>query len=349
MQKVLLSKGNLYVGGSSKISIANVNGLTTENDVFTIFNYIAMWDGSTWSPLGTGLGATVNAIAIDLNDNVYVGGNFTTLGDNSTVANRVAKWNGSTWSSLASGLGARVNALAVDSNDNLFAGGDFTTLGDGTSANHVAKWNGSTWSPLGSGLGAQVNAIAIDLSDNVYVGGTFTFLGNGTTVANRVAKWTPSGNWFVLGTSAANGVSDGTTTAVNALAIDSSDNVYMSGNFTRLNGTTTVANYVAKWTPSTNTLSTVGGKIIFSTNILLNGIPSISFTIAINKKNDTIYAGSSTTVYQLFSDYVNLQYNGILLRQLYQDGQIISVYTNNKNGKKMCSVLVPNPIYQNYF
>jgi hypothetical protein len=36
------SQGNLYVGGSLSSAIANVNGLTTSNDIFTIFNYIAM-------------------------------------------------------------------------------------------------------------------------------------------------------------------------------------------------------------------------------------------------------------------------------------------------------------------
>ncbi|GAG42186.1 unnamed protein product, partial [marine sediment metagenome] len=85
-------------------------------------NRIAMWDGSNWSPLGSGLNNSAVALARDWNKNIYVGGNFTSAGGVS--ANRVAKWDGSSWSPLGAGIeGDVVRTLAFDSNGNLYAGG----------------------------------------------------------------------------------------------------------------------------------------------------------------------------------------------------------------------------------
>jgi hypothetical protein len=42
-------------------------------------NYIAKWDGSTWSALGSGMNYTVNALAVSGSD-LYAGGGFMTAG-----------------------------------------------------------------------------------------------------------------------------------------------------------------------------------------------------------------------------------------------------------------------------
>src|SRR6185503_12153090 len=120
-------------------------------------NYIAKWNGTNWSALGSGMNWSVYALAVS-GSNLYAGGIFTTAGG--TPANYIAKWDGNSWSALGSGmtapesLVAQVLALAV-SGSNLYAGGNFTTAG-GSPVNHIAKWDGSSWSPLGSGLGAEV-------------------------------------------------------------------------------------------------------------------------------------------------------------------------------------------------
>src|SRR5437773_6019989 len=62
-------------------------------------NYIAKWNGSSWTALGSGLGGgsmesppSVAALAVSGSD-VYVGGTFTTAGGAS--ANYMARWDGS--------------------------------------------------------------------------------------------------------------------------------------------------------------------------------------------------------------------------------------------------------------
>jgi len=216
------SSGNLYAGGDFTI-VGNV-----------IANYVAKWNGSAWSALGSGTNAGVLALALDGSGNLYAGGEFTTAGG--APANYVAKWNGSAWSALGSGTNEVVSALALDGSGSLYAGGSFTTAG-GTTTNGVAKWNGSAWSALGSGTNAGVLALALDGSGNLYAGGYFTAAGG--TTANRVAKWNGSA-WIALGS--------GTNTHVNALALDGSGNLYACGSFTTAGGT--AANRVAKWNGS---------------------------------------------------------------------------------------------------
>lgn len=96
----------LYVGGEFTL-IGN-----------TFANRIAKWNGSAWSALGAGLGATVRALTV-YNNELIAGGDFTTAGGVNT--SRIATWNGSTWSALGTGVGATVRALTLYENQ-LIAG-----------------------------------------------------------------------------------------------------------------------------------------------------------------------------------------------------------------------------------
>jgi PKD repeat protein len=197
-----------------------------------------MWDGTSWSALGSGIGGDfpyVNALAVDNEEYLYVGGEFTTVGGVS--ANNIAKWDGSSWSALGSGMDYEVRALAVDGDGNLYAGGDFTTAG-GVSANYIAKWDGSNWSALGSGMSeySWVSALAVDSAGNLYASGHFT--ASGGVIAYHLAMWDGT-SWSALGSG--NGMSD----LVYSLAIDSDGNLYAGGPFTTAGGAS--ANNIARW------------------------------------------------------------------------------------------------------
>ena len=64
-------------------------------------NYIAKWDGSAWSALGSGMNGVVYALAVSGTD-LYAGGYFTSAGG--VAATNIASWNGSAWSALGSGM-----------------------------------------------------------------------------------------------------------------------------------------------------------------------------------------------------------------------------------------------------
>jgi len=219
VEALAVSGSDLYVGGE----------FTTAGGIAA--NYIAKWNGSTWSALGSGMNNTVMALAVAGGD-LYAGGSFTVAGG--VAANCIAKWNGSAWSALGSGMGPApfpsVMALAV-SGSNVYAGGLFTTAG-GIAANNIAKWDGNAWTALGSGVSGPLHARLVSGSD-VCAGGQFTIAGG--SAANYIAKWNGSA-WSALGS----GMGD----VVVALAF-SGNELYAGGYFTTAGGS--AANYIAKW------------------------------------------------------------------------------------------------------
>jgi hypothetical protein len=202
-------------------------------------NYIAKWNGSAWSAMGSGLGGVVFAFVSSLavaGKDVFAGGTFMVPGG--LESSNVAKWNGSGWSALGSGLlgdSTSVSSLVASGND-LYVGGNFTNAG-GITANYIAKWDGSSWSALDSGLGAgngnpPVLSLAVSGS-NLYAGGWFTTAGG--IPANHIAKWDGHA-WSGLGS--------GVYSAPDALVASGSD-LYASGYFT--NGGGVAVYQVAKW------------------------------------------------------------------------------------------------------
>jgi len=259
-----VSGSAVYVGGS--FTDVNNNGTA-----LGAADYIAKWDGTNWSALGSNGGGngslnwTVLALAVSGSD-LYVGGAFTDVNNNGTAlgaADYVAKWDGTNWSALGSNgwgngsLNNSIRALAVNGSD-LYVGGGFTNVNNnGTTlgaADYIAKWDGTNWSALGSNGGGNgslndwVYALAVIGSD-LYVGGYFYDVNNNGTAlgaADYVAKWDGT-NWFALGS---NGGGNGSLNwPVWALAMIGSD-VYVGGQFTDVNNNGTVlgaADYVAKW------------------------------------------------------------------------------------------------------
>jgi hypothetical protein len=257
-----VSGSTVYAGGNFTFTTAG--GITA--------NYIAEWNGSSWSALGSAMNNAVFAVAVSGSD-VYAGGGFTTAGG--VAANYIAKWNGGSWSALGSGMGgsyAYVYALAV-SGGTLYAGGNFTTAG-GVAANYIAKWNGSSWSTLGSGMNQTVYALAVSGSD-VYAGGNFTTAGG--VAANYIAEWNGS-SWSALGSGMGGGLY---YTNVTALAV-SGGTLYAGGNFVTAGGVT--VNSIAKWNGSS--WSALGAGLTLPH-------PYVAHVLALAVSGSDLYAGGN--------------------------------------------------------
>jgi len=213
-------------------------------------NFIAKWDGASWSSLGSGIGGLVSALT-NFDDGsgpaLYAGGEFLTAGGE--TVNHIAKWDGTSWSPLGSGVSgisiSTVFALTVfddGSGPALYAGGWFTAAG-GAPANRIARWDGDSWSPMGIGM-SNSGVFALTVFDDgsgsgpaLFAGGSF-FTSGGETV-NRIAKW-EGASWSPLGS--------GMTNQVNAFAVfddGSGPALYAGGEFTSVSGMP--ANFVAKW------------------------------------------------------------------------------------------------------
>ena len=151
--------GNIYAVG------AFTDGTTS----LTGHQYVAKWDGATWSKVGTGSNAldtnsSLSSICSDVAGNIYVAGIATANGW------QVAKWNGTTWGQLGTGSSA-LNAnswfskMCIDGSGNIYVAGNFT---DSSGNCYVAKWNGTAWTELGGGLNGSITSICLDGSGNVY-------------------------------------------------------------------------------------------------------------------------------------------------------------------------------------
>ncbi|WKZ55768.1 MAG: hypothetical protein QY324_06965 [Anaerolineales bacterium] len=259
---VAVSGSDVYIGGS----------FTDLNDDPTM-DYIAKWDGTNWSALGSNgagdgsINNSVNAIAVSGTD-LYVGGDFEDVNNGGTALNAadyIAKWDGANWSALGSnGAGdgsispySEVYAVAVSGSD-VYVGGWFESVNNrGTvlnEADNIAKWDGTDWSALGSNgagegsLNNDVYAIAVSGTD-VYVGGAFKDVNNSGMALNEadnIAKWDGT-NWSALGS---NGAGDGSLNfQVDAIAVSGSD-LYVGGDFYDVNNggaVLTAADKIAKW------------------------------------------------------------------------------------------------------
>jgi hypothetical protein len=159
---------------------------------------IASWDGTSWTPLGTGP-AVGRISALTTYDGKLIAGG--SLG--------IAAWDGSIWAPLGAVSPANtgwVSALTVYG-DKLIAGGAFDAIG-GMPAKKIASWDGESWSAMGSSLTAStyggVYALTV-YEDRLIAGGDFTAAGP-TPVAHLAAwdgtSWSALGSgasWYVFG------------------------------------------------------------------------------------------------------------------------------------------------------
>jgi hypothetical protein len=196
VNSLLLSGSALYVGGI----FTNVAGIPEAD-------YIAKWNGSSWSALGSNgsgdgaLNYAAFALAASGSD-LYVGGGFTNAAG-LAAADFVARWNGSSWASLgsnANGNGALNNwvyALTISGTD-VYVGGVFSAAFGIPQASGIARWSGSAWSALGSNgagygplQGSYPYTYALAVSPtrgSLYAGGGFQDVA-AIAPADFVAEW----------------------------------------------------------------------------------------------------------------------------------------------------------------
>jgi hypothetical protein len=240
-----VSGSDVYAGGE----FTNAGGVAEAD-------YLAKWNGSTWSALGSdgaGIGAlnrSVFALAVAGSD-LYVGGIFDNAGG-IPEGDNVAKWDGSNWSGLGSdgtcdgAIVGTVYALGV-SGSNLYVAGGFAGAAEIDTADNVAMWDGSNWSALGSNgkgdgaVGYDVLTLAV-VGTDVYVGGWSSKIG-GVPGADHIAKWDGS-KWSALGSNGAGLFND----AVRSIS-GAGSNLYVGGNFTNVAGIP-AADTVVRWNGS---------------------------------------------------------------------------------------------------
>jgi uncharacterized delta-60 repeat protein len=220
--------GNVYVTGSSIGSGSQQDYATIEYNESGAEEWVARYNGP-----GNDVDFA-NAIAIDVSGNVYVTGSSVGSGTDSDYA--TIKYNASgaeEWVARYNGPGNSIdegNAIAIDSSGNVYVTGDSGGTGNFNADFATIKYDGSgteEWVARYNGLGNDTDvatAIAIDNSGNAYVTGHS--VGSGTLDDYATIKYNTSGTeeWVAR----YNGPGDDRDVA-NAIAIDGSRNVYVTG------------------------------------------------------------------------------------------------------------------------
>jgi uncharacterized delta-60 repeat protein len=179
--KVLIGGVFTQVDGQSRNGIARLNA-----------------DGSldTGFDPGTGANNDVNAVALEADGRVLVGGAFLTVNGQSRPFLARLNSNGSLAPALAAQPSSTVRSLAIQPDDRILLGGDFSQVG-GTPRVRIARLNASgsldtTFDTSTAGPDAPVRAIALQPDGAVLIGGDF--LNVGTAGRGRFARLSTDGS-----------------------------------------------------------------------------------------------------------------------------------------------------------
>jgi hypothetical protein len=157
-------------------------------------NYVARWNGTTWSAMGAGFNRTARSAAV-LNSVLYVSGSFSASGDTELAS--IGRWDGAAWQPVVSGDDASlsINRIAAI-NGSIYATG---LIGSGFVP--VARLTADGWRSIAEDPSDQSDVFApfdIGVYDGqIYVSGLFrTAPGESAT---QIARWTGS-TWRGFGT-----------------------------------------------------------------------------------------------------------------------------------------------------
>ena len=189
-----------------------VGGLFSTLFPSTVARGIATWDGTTWSPVGSGLSGAGYLWVFTLarwndgaGEKLYLGGDFGVAGGVPNTSN-IASWDGVNFAPLGAGWRKEVRTLAVDTGttpSTLIAGGDYSNhlpQFDPRERGGLMRWNGSAWSHYEGGLDqSSLNqastttvrtVVVADVGDgvDVFVTGVFKQLGD-TPSTGGVGVW----------------------------------------------------------------------------------------------------------------------------------------------------------------
>ena len=200
---------------------------------------IAKWDGTTWSPLGSGLTHSsvypnVRALAVFDDGSgpaLYATGSFDNAGG--VTATGIARWNGTSWSAVGPLSPGYSGAYVM------------TVYDDGTGPALYLdrqRWNGTTWQSLGGAFNGPLYALkAFDDGSGMalYAGGAFT-TNNGSPML-YVSKWNGTA-WVSAGSGIPNSVlsfevfDDGSGPALHCGGFFADARRLSGGNWTALSG-----------------------------------------------------------------------------------------------------------------
>ena len=193
----LQSDGKIVVGGNFTTLGGGGTGTTTRNRIGRLNP-----DGTPDPTFDPGANFFVLALAVQADDKILVGGDFTILGGQ--TRNFIGRLNadGTLDSNFDPGANNEVFALAVQANTSILVGGVFSTLGSGGVGaglrSRIGRLNpdGTLDATFDPGANGTVKAFEEQADGGILVCGQFTTLGGGgpgTTTRDRIGRLNSDG------------------------------------------------------------------------------------------------------------------------------------------------------------
>ena len=268
------SNGKILVGGNfttfTGVSQNRLVRLNTDGSKDTSFD------------IGTGFNNLVNSIAIDSNNKVLVGGNFTTFTGATQGYFIKLNTDGSIDTSFNTGTGfnAPIYSIKIDSNQKTLIGGAYTTY-TGGSQNRLIRLNTDgtkdTSFDIGTGFGNSIFSVTTDSYGNIVVGGQFnTFTG---VTQNNIIRLNTDGS-----KDTSFNIGNGFNNTILTISINSTGEIFTGGQFAFYSGVS--KNYFTKYTSR--------GLVDTSFNIG-TGFDNLVYTTSIDSNGKIIVGGQFST------------------------------------------------------
>ncbi|HMN41811.1 MAG TPA: GC-type dockerin domain-anchored protein, partial [Phycisphaerales bacterium] len=227
-------------------------------------NRIALWSGSAWQAMNSGMNDTVHALAFSAMDGLVAGGEFTTAGTHGCL--HVAAWTGTNWINPGglTGTDGPVYALLYNPSDgSTVAGGNFSTAdGSGNPCANIAMLdtgNTGMWLPMDLGTYGRVFALARRSSGLVIAGGDFYAAGSGPSADTAGLAGFNGSTWV--------SIAGGTGGTVRAIAVKPNGDLAIGGNFSSVGvggGAVSATNVAiltgSTWSPLTSGVTNASGS-----------------------------------------------------------------------------------------
>ncbi len=214
----------LYAGGS----FSSAGGASA--------NFVARWNGSTWSSLGVGTGSPVRALAVFDDGSgpaFFAGGAY------------LQKWDGAAWTYIYTGTVYVSDIVALVAHDD--GNGRALFVGGGGLVPQVWRWDGVQWPTIPLPFGEVVAALGT--YDDGYGEALYVSSADFTPLPYGIVRWAPAG-WSLLGAGLAgtNSLDYYSVRAMQVFDDGSGSALYVGGHFARAGGAP--ANMIASWNGS---------------------------------------------------------------------------------------------------
>ena len=292
------SSGNVYLSGTTPVGGTSYFLIAKYNSSGTI-----QWQRTLGATDGN---ESVNSIALDSTDAVYVCGASNSPGEGSNDV-ILAKYDSAgtiQWQRRLGGSNAEIaQSLAIDSSDNVYFVGDTRSEGEGGQDLLIVKYNSSgtlQWQrTLGSAAGESGYGLVLDSSNNAYVCGR-AYVAASDSNEYLIAKYNSSGTlqWQrTLGGSAQN--------LAYSISVDSNNNPYVFG-YTTANGNDFL---IAKY----NSAGTIQWQRTLGGNLREEG-----YSVNIDSSDSIFLLGTTTSTGEGNGDF--------LAAHLPNDGSLTGTY-----------------------